>query len=48
MTSLCKPLCPAPFDLPLEIALTGATLLYLWSGLHYRAAARAVESDWQG
>ncbi len=48
MTSQCTPACPAPFDLPLEIALTCATLLYLWSGLHYRAAARAVERDWQG
>lgn len=48
LKGLCEPACPTPFDLPLEIALTLATLLYLWSALNYRAAARAVERDWQG
>lgn len=47
MASLCRTACPPPFDLPLQIALTVATLLYLWSAVHYRAAARAVDRDWR-
>jgi len=48
LASMCQPACPVPFDRPLQMALVFATLVYLWSALHYRAAARAVDRDWQG